>query len=227
MRLSPFPWFPFLPLRGARVLKNRASWLLPFCAIAAARVALLLLAEGETAEAVLAHLPASGRAEAASMLAEESLARALVEPARLLAGWGAFAGILWIAVRALKPPDPVPYLSLLALETHAETVSVFAAGGSLVAALITGNRALALVPGAFAGAAAVAPAGVSFAAVSLLGGLNFFTLWYAASLAAGLRVLCGFSMRLSVLITACAWILSVLFDLGITTLLVTTLHLRV
>ena len=132
-----------------------------------------------------------------------------------------------MAVRALKPPEPVPYLSLLALETHAEAISVLAAAASLLAAFVTGNHAMALVPGAFAGAAAAAPAGLAYPAASLLGDLNFFTLWYAASLAAGIRVLCGFSMRLSVLIAACAWILSVLFDLGIITLLVTTLHLRV
>jgi hypothetical protein len=227
MTLAPFPWFPLFPLRGARILKNRPSWLLPFCAIAAARVALMLLAERETADAVLSHLPAAGRAEAAAMLAEESLARAFVEPARLLAGWGAFAGMLWIAVRALKPPDPVPYLSLLALEAHAETIFVLAAGASLLVARVTGNPATALTPGAFAGAILVAPDGPSFPAASLLGALNFFTLWYVASLAAGVRVLCGFTMRLSVLIAACAWILSVLFDLGILTLLVTTLHLRV
>lgn len=227
MTLSPFPWFPFFPMSGARVMKKRPAWFLPFCVIAAARVTLMLLAERQAVEAVVSHLSPAGRAEAAAMLAGGYLTRALVEPARLLAGWSAFAGILWVAVRALKPPDPVPYLSLVTLETHAESVYAFAAGLSLLVSLITGDSVTAASPGAFAGAAALAPSGASFPVISLLRSLNIFTLWYVASLAAGIRVLCGFTMRLSSLIAACAWALSVLFDLGILTLLVTTLHLRV
>jgi hypothetical protein len=187
----------------------------------------MLFAGDQSIRALVSHLPASGRAEAAAMLAEGTLWRAFVEPARLLAGWSAFAGMLWLAVRSLKPPEPVPYLSLFALVTQAETVGVIASAASLLVSLAGGPALTGGTQGEFAGLASLAPAGTSFQALFLLRSLNIFTLWYVALLAAGMRVVCGFTTRLSAVIAVCAWSLSVLSNLAILTLIISTLHLRV
>jgi hypothetical protein len=56
---------------------------------------------------------------------------------------------------------------------------------------------------------------------------NLCTLWYVVVLATGIQVLCGFRLHIAALIAAGAWVFTILFTLGIITLLANALHLRV
>ena len=221
----------FLPARGTRTLRERPRWIGAFLLLAMMSVGLIILTERQTAAAVLARLPSSATPSdndaAVSMLSETLVARSLFEPIRLLAGWSAFAGILFVFVRTLSPPEPVRYLRLFALEVHAEAALLVGRIAAAVSAML--GHASAWPEGGAApySAALLVPSTHSFTLLSLLSSANIFTLWYVVLLAAGLRVLCGITIRTAALVALGAWALSVLFDTGIFTLLIDTLHLRV
>ena len=215
------------PVSALRGLRDRPRWLFPFCVLAALQVCLVVAAQQQTIDSVLSHLPGSATAAdrevVRGMLSEGLVVGLLFQPIRLLIGWSAFAGTLFALVRSLKLPDPASYLRLLALEVHAESILILAGAAALICGTLCGppsgapplSAALFFTPG------------TSFPLFSLLRSLNIFTLWYVAVLAAGIRVLCGLTLRNAVLVAAGAWALSVLFDIGILTLLISTLHLQV
>jgi hypothetical protein len=208
--------FPFLPFRGARALRARPRWLVPFLVLALLHIALLVSSERATLNAVIAHLPPGAttaeREEVGSMVNATRLTQYLFEPVRLLAGWSAFAGLLYLFIRSLSPPGPVTFVRVLTLEVHAEAALLLGGIGMQIPVL----SAVSLLP-------ATSP----YPLVALIATLNIFTLWYVVLLAAGIRVLFGLTVRTAALVAVSAWALSVLFDTAILTLLVTTLHLRV
>jgi hypothetical protein len=223
--------FPFLPFRGARALRAHPRWLVPFLALASLHIALLIFSERETVNSVIAHLPpgatAADREEVGSMLNATRLTHYMFEPVRLLAGWSAFAAILYLFIRSLSPPGPVTFVRVLSLEVHAEAALVIGGIATAVYATIvqTGGGGDMQIP--LLSAAPLLPATSPYPLVALLATLNIFTLWYVVLLATGMRVLFGMTVRTAALVAVSAWALSVLFDTAILTLLVTTLHLRV
>lgn len=223
--------FPFLPHRGARALRERPRWFLPFLTLAVLHVALLIVSERETVRAVIGHLPSSAtsadREEVVSMFGATLLTQSLFEPVRLLAGWSAFATFLFLIVRSLAPPGPVTFVRVLTLEVHAEAAL-------LIGGVVTAMQVMFVQDGAGGGlqiplmsAAWFLPASAPYPLVALLATLNIFTLWYIVLLATGIRVLFGMTIRTAALVALCAWALSVFFDTAILTLLISTLHLRV
>ncbi|MEW6510250.1 MAG: hypothetical protein AB1428_04760 [Bacteroidota bacterium] len=218
------------PPRGARLLAERPRWLAPFLILAAIHVALSLVADRQQTDAVLAHLPATagnaGRSEAAEFIVAGIITRALVQPVRLLAGWSAFAGVMYLLARSLAPRQPLSYMKLFALEVHAEGILALGMAVALARSLAAGSPDLGPFTPAFS-MAILSPADAPNSVRALLASLNLFTLWYAAVLAAGTRVLCGVRVRVAVVVAAGSWALSVLFDIGILTLLISALHLRV
>ena len=161
------------------------------------------------------------------MIAGGQFVHYLFDPIRRILGWGAFAGLLFALVRFLKPPEPIRYTRLLALEVHAEAAPILGSIIAVALAVTVGSRAdgesfLTLVS-----AAAFLPPDASFPVIALLRSLNIFTLWYVAIIATGIRVLCGLTFRTSAFIAGGAWVLSTLVNLGILALLIHTLHLQV
>lgn len=223
--------FAFLPFRGARALRAFPGWIVPFVVLALVQVALMVVAERGTVQAVIAHLPptatAADRGDVEAGFRETLLTRSLFEPVRLLAGWSAFASLLYLAIRSLSPPGPVKFVRVLALEVHAESALVI---GGLASALASGfgqGIAGADPPIPLLSAASLLPEGMPYAVVALIATVNFFTLWYVVLLSAGIRVLFGMTFRTAALIAVSAWALSVLFDTALLTLLVNALHFRV
>jgi hypothetical protein len=194
-------------------------------------VVLLIVAEQQTITAMVDHLPpsatAADREEAASVFSATLLARSLFEPVRLLAGWSAFAGALFLIIRSLSPAGPVTYVRVLTLEVHAEAVLLIGGAATALHAMLTpaGGGDMPRIP--LMSLAPLLPVSASPAVVALLATLNIFTLWYVVLLAAGIRVLFGMTVRTAALVAVSAWALSVLFDTAILTLLINTLHFRV
>jgi Yip1 domain. len=191
------------PAASARILRDRPLWVLPFCLLAMLHMGLLAAGDPLRVDAVLAHLPPSAvsadRKEVASMFAGDLPVRVLFRPVRLFLGWGTFAGLLSLFARAFSPAEPVQFRRLFALEVHAEAILFIGA-------------ALALLP---------------FPVCVLIRSWNLCTLWYVAVLVTGIRVLCGFRIHIAAFIAAGAWVFTILFTLGIITLLANALHLRV
>ena len=161
------------------------------------------------------------------MLSSELPVRSLFQPIRLLAGWSTFAGILYVFIRVLKPPEPVPFGRLLALEVHAETVLLLGGVSSLLSPWIIGHPSeLAHLTPPFS-ASWLLPASAMFPLFSLLSSVHIFTLWYTVILTVGIRIFCGVTVRKAVVITVSAWILSVFFEIGILSLLADRLHFHV
>lgn len=190
------------PAAAARILRGRPRWVLPFCLLALLHMGLLAAGDHLRVDAVLTHLPPSAdsmdRQEVSSMFAADRAVRILFLPVRLFVGWGTFAGLLTFIARAFRPVEPIQFRRLFAIEVHAEAILFLAAIIALFSSPIP----------------------------SLIRSWNLCTLWYVVVLATGIRVLCGFRIHIAALIAAGAWVFTILFTLGITSLLVNALHLR-
>jgi hypothetical protein len=195
-----------------RALKARPAWFALFILLAVISVALLVLQYPALIRSTLEHLPKGAtepdRARLESWMSADLIRRGAFLPIRLLAGWSAFALLLYAGARAFGVAHGIRYAHLLSLELHAETAMVI--GSAL---------AVAGVPGA----------GVLYSPVmggaSLLTTLNLCTLWYVSLLIWGVSVLCDTSPRKAFLIVVVSWGIGQAFNFGVLSLLQHTFRL--
>jgi hypothetical protein len=219
----------FRPGAAAAILRRRPRWLQVFAVLCACHLLLAVAVQSHSTALVVGHLPASAsatdRAYVSVILADGFLQRCMFLPIRLLTGWSAYAGVLFLLARSVKPPAPAPFLCFVALEIHAEIILLMDRVVTSAYGILAMPQYLSPVSplsvAAFVESAAPLP--IFF----LLGRLNFFTLWYVAAVASGIRVLCGLTIRTSALVAVGAWVLSEFFNSGILTLLIRALHLQV
>jgi hypothetical protein len=210
-----------------RRLRESRGWIIPFALLAAGHLLLLSLSDAAVARAVIAHLPSSAtagdQAGVRAMLENDLLPRALLLPVRLLAGWSAFTMLLWFLLRSTRPGQPVGFGLLFQLELRAELVLLLGSFAALFLSPEAGDPARTAPFWSLAHYVS----GVSMPAFILLRALDFFTLWYAALLAAGIHVLSNQSIRTSASVAAGACVLTTLFDAGVISLLIEQFHLLV
>jgi hypothetical protein len=219
----------FNPSRSFMRLREHPRWLGTFLFLTTLSVAVLIIVHSHTVRATLEHLPTSAttgdRAMVETMLWGELPSRSLFQPIRLIIGWSGFAGVLFLLSKAFRPPLPVSFPLIFALEVHAETILLLSDIGLCLHIVLQGPGLPSVYP-LWSADYFASPATLPMIH-SLLRSINIFTLWYAAILAAGIRVLCGLSIFKSVLVAASAFALSVLFDFGILSLLISAVHLQV
>jgi hypothetical protein len=222
-------WIIVRPAEAVARFRERPSWVAPFLVLTVAGIALLICRHPEAARLTLEHLPASATEadhdRVRSILDRELLFRCLFLPVRLLIGWGSFAVLLDLGCRSLLGTRAAGFRHFFALEVHAESVLLLSQIAVMIAQLLgmhTFNGYPQIHPISLAAMVASRP---DFVLTSLLGITNIFTLWYLFLLVYGAAVFCGTRMRRALLPVIAVWLLSVGFDLGVTSLLRDALHL--
>jgi hypothetical protein len=202
----------YRPTATIHELRARPAWFSAFLVLAAISVVIFMLQYPGLLRATLDHLPSvatdQDRSRAEQWMRTDMVRRAAFLPARLLAGWSAFALLLLAGARAFGPARGVRYAHLLSLEIHAE--SVLALGAALAAAHAPGAGWL-FSPG--------------FGGSSLLTSVNLFTLWYVSLLIRGISVLCDTSPRKAFLIVVLSWGIGQALNFGVLSLLQHTFRL--
>lgn len=200
-----------------------------FLVLTVVGVALLILRHPEAVRLTLAHLPASATGadhdRVRSILDRELIFRSLFLPVRFLIGWGSFAVLLDLCCRAFLGARAAGFRHFFALEVHAES-TLFLSQIVVTVAQMSGRSPFEGYPPLHPISLAVlVNARPDFVLYTLLGIANIFTLWYLFLLVYGAAVFCGTRMRRALLPVIAVWLLSVGFDLGVTSLLRDALRL--
>jgi hypothetical protein len=131
------------PGKAAGELRLRPAWVGSFLVLALFSAGAMLAQHTGRVEETIVHLPphlsSAQRSAVAAELDTRLTGRALMQPARLLLGWSAFALLLLVACRTAVPDIPLRFAQVLALQVHCAAAEVL---GSWLLPLLHG-----LLPG--------------------------------------------------------------------------------
>jgi hypothetical protein len=222
-------WIIVRPAEAVARFRKRPSWIASFLALTVVGIALLMLRHPEAVRLTLEHLPASATGadhdRVRSILDRELTFRCLFLPVRLLIGWGSFAVLLDLGCRAFLGARAAGFRHFFALEVHAESTLLLSHIVVMIAQMFGMRTFEGYPPVHPISLAAMVTAPPDFVLYSLLGITNIFTLWYLILLVYGAAVFCDTRMRRALLPVIVVWLLSVGFDLGVTSLLRDALRL--
>ncbi|HEV8538388.1 MAG TPA: hypothetical protein VGR15_05620 [Bacteroidota bacterium] len=208
------------PQRAAGIIKSNPRWIVQFLILAVLSIILAVLAQPYVVHLTLDRLPSSATAEDKFIVQQaldgELYVRCAFLPIRLLIGWASFALLLFYACKGWRSKESVRFYHLWSLEVTAESVMVLAQAASLIYALTGGGSSFMRIP--FGLDMVFGPLADPVKRMAL-NSVNIFALGYLYLLTTGISVLYGQSKIKSFFPVLAVWSLSVMFNVGIVSLL--------